>query len=282
MTDWVEETLHKDLHIKLKADRVLFDSESAHQRLVLFENATFGRVLALDGVMQTTEKDEFIYHEMLSHPPILAHGRVRKVLIVGGGDGGMLEEVLKHRRVEKVTMVDIDDTVIELAKRHLRTICGEAFEDPRTDLVVADGIEFVASCQERYDVIIVDSTDPIGPGEALFTADFYESCKTCLTPGGVLVTQNGVPFLQSGELAATMTCLRPLFADAGCYLATVPTYVGGPMAFGWASDDPALRQVTVEMLKDRLAEAGIEPCYYTPEVHLAAFALPPYIAELLG
>ncbi|MDH3918058.1 MAG: polyamine aminopropyltransferase [Rhodospirillales bacterium] len=282
MTGWVEETLHADLHIKLKADRVLFDSESAHQRLVLFENATFGRVLALDGVMQTTEKDEFIYHEMLSHLPVLAHGRVRKVLIVGGGDGGMLEEVLKHRAVEKVTMVDIDDTVIELAKRHLRTICGEAFEDPRTDLVIADGIEFVASCEERYDVVIVDSTDPIGPGEALFTADFYESCKTCLAPGGVLVTQNGVPFLQSGELAATMACLRPLFADASCYLATVPTYVGGPMAFGWASDDAALRQTPVEVLKDRLAEAGIETRYYTPEVHLAAFALPPYIAALMG
>jgi len=282
MTDWVEETLHADLHIKLKAERVLFDSKSAHQRLVLFENATFGRVLALDGVMQTTEKDEFIYHEMLAHLPILAHGGVRKVLIIGGGDGGMLEEVLKHGTVEKVAMVDIDDTVIELSKQYLRSICGEAFEDQRTDLVIADGTAFVAQCRERYDVIIVDSTDPIGPGEALFTANFYKDCKACLAPGGVLVTQNGVPYLQSGELAATMACLRPLFADVGCYLATVPTYVGGPMAFGWASDDAALRRVSVEALEDRLAEAGIATRYYTPEVHMAAFALPPYIEELLG
>jgi len=280
MSGWVEETLHADFHVKLKADRVLFDSESAHQRLVLFENATFGRVLALDGVLQTTEKDEFIYHEMLAHLPILAHGRVRKVLIIGGGDGGMLEEVLKHQAVEKVTMVDIDDTVIELAKRYLRSICGQAFEDPRTDLVIADGTAFVADCAERYDVIIVDSTDPIGPGEALFTANFYRNCKACLSPGGVLVTQNGVPFLQSGELADTLACLRPLFADVSCYLATVPTYVGGPMAFGWASDDKTLRQPALEVLQERLSQAGMETRYYTPEVHLAAFDLPPYIARL--
>jgi spermidine synthase len=261
MTGWVEETLHGDLHIKLRADKVLYDSDTEHQRLVIFENATFGRVMALDGVMQTTEADEFIYHEMLAHLPIAAHGRVRKVLIIGGGDGGMLEEVLKHRAVEKVTMVDIDDTVVELAKRY--TV-------------------FVKDCQERYDLIIVDSTDPIGPGEVLFTQQFYSDCKACLAEGGVIVTQNGVPFLQGGELTGTLTALRPLFADAACYLATVPTYVGGPMAFGWASDDSGLRQVDLETLRKRWAEAGIETRYYTPEVHLAAFALPPYIAELIA
>ncbi len=280
MTGWVEETLHDDLHVNLKADRVLFDSESAHQRLVLFENKTFGRVLALDGVLQTTEKDEFIYHEMLAHLPILAHGRVRKVLIIGGGDGGMLEEVLKHQTVDKVTMVDIDDTVIELAKRYLRSICGDAFEDPRTDLVIADGTAFVADCAERYDLIIVDSTDPLGPGEALFREPFYRDCKSCLSPGGILVTQNGVPFLQGEELSGTMACLRPLFADVSCYLATVPTYVGGPMAFGWGSDDVTLRRPSLEELRERLRQAGIETRYYTPEVHLAAFALPPYVAQL--
>jgi spermidine synthase len=282
MTGWVEETLHGDLHIKLRADKVLYDSDTEHQRLVIFENATFGRVMALDGVMQTTEADEFIYHEMLAHLPIAAHGRVRKVLIIGGGDGGMLEEVLKHRAVEKVTMVDIDDTVVELAKRYLRKICGAAFEDPRSDLVIADGTVFVKDCQERYDLIIVDSTDPIGPGEVLFTQQFYSDCKACLAEGGVIVTQNGVPFLQGGELTGTLTALRPLFADAACYLATVPTYVGGPMAFGWASDDSGLRQVDLETLRKRWAEAGIETRYYTPEVHLAAFALPPYIAELIA
>ena len=192
MTRWVEETLHADLHVKLRADKVLYDSRTAHQRLEIFENATFGRVMALDGVLQTTEADEFIYHEMLAHLPILAHGQVRQVLIIGGGDGGMLEEVLKHREVEKVTMVDIDDTVVELAKQHLRAICGAAFEDPRGELVIADGTAFVRDCTERYDVMIVDSTDPIGPGEALFTEGFHADCKSCLAEGGVLVTQNGV------------------------------------------------------------------------------------------
>ncbi len=275
MTRWVEETLHADLHVKLKADKVLYDSQTAHQRLEIFENATFGRVMALDGVLQTTEADEFIYHEMLAHLPILAHGNVRKVLIIGGGDGGMLEEVLKHREIEKVTMVDIDDTVVELAKQHLRAICGAAFEDPRGELVIADGTAFVKDCAEHYDVMIVDSTDPIGPGEALFTQDFYAHCKSCLAEGGVLVTQNGVPFMQAGELSGTLAALKALFTDAACYLATVPTYVGGPMAFGWASDDRQLREVTVEVLQRRLEGSGIETRYYTPEVHLAAFALPP-------
>jgi len=190
LTDWIEESLHEDLHIKLKAARVIFESRTEHQHLVLFENQTFGRALALDNVLQTTEKDEFIYHEMLAHVPILAHGRARSVLIIGGGDGGMLEEVLKHQDIERATMVDIDDTVIELSKLHLRSICGEAFEDPRSELVIADGAEFVRTCSERYDVIIIDSTDPIGPGQVLFTQAFYESCKGRLSPGGILVTQN--------------------------------------------------------------------------------------------
>ena len=282
MTDWVEETLHEDLHIKLKAERVLFDTQTEHQRLVIFENATFGRSMSLDGVTQTTESDEFIYHEMLAHLPILAHGAVRRVLIIGGGDGGMLEEVLKHRSVETATMVDIDDTVIELSKQHLRSICREAFEDPRAQVVIADGKVFLREAEGRYDVIIVDSTDPIGPGEALFTEEFYQDCKRCLNDGGILVTQNGVPFLQGPELRSTMAIFKTIFADTTCYLATVPTYVGGPMAFGWGSDDTALRETPVETLRARYEAAGLATRYYTPEVHKAAFALPGYVAEMVG
>ncbi len=280
MADWYEEELHADLRLKLKAERLLYDSATEHQRLVLFDNATFGRVLLLDSVVQTTERDEFIYHEMLAHLPILAHGAARKVLIVGGGDGGMLEEVLKHRGVEKATMVEIDRGVVDFAKRYLGNICGQAFEDPRLDLVIADGAAFVAECEERYDVIIVDSTDPIGPGEVLFTESFYGRCRRCLAPGGILVTQNGVPFVQGDELRNTLRHLRGLFADVSCYLATVPTYAGGPMAFGWASDDPGLRAPPLELLERRYAESGIATRYYNPAVHLAAFALPGYIAEL--
>lgn len=281
MSDWVEETLHDDLHIKLKIDRVLFDSETEHQHLVIFENETFGRAMALDGVMQTTEKDEFIYHEMLTHLPIYAHGKVRKVLIIGGGDGGMLEEALKHPSVEKVTMVEIDRSVVDLCTTHLPSISNGAFEDPRTDLVIADGRDFVANCEERYDLVIIDSTDPIGPGAVLFTETFYRDCRGCLTDGGVLVTQNGVPFMQGDELTSSVSFFRGLFKDATCYLATIPTYVGGPMAFGWATDNPDLRQTPLPDLKARFEAEPVETRYYTPEVHQGAFALPPYVAELI-
>jgi spermidine synthase len=278
---WIDETLHPHHRQSLKADRILFDSETAHQRLVLFENGTFGRVLTLDNVVQTTEKDEFIYHEMLAHLPILAHGAAKKVLIVGGGDGGMLEEVLKHKSIEKVTQVEIDAGVVAFSKQYLSSICKDAYDDPRLDLVIADGVDFVASCAERYDVAIVDSTDPIGPGEVLFSETFYGKAKNCLAPGGILVTQNGVPFLQGAELTNTMRAFKELFADAACYLATVPSYSGGSMAFGWGSDEPAKRQVGLETLEQRYSDSGVVTRYYNPAVHQAAFALPNYVAELI-
>ena len=281
MSDWFEETLHPDWHSRLKIERVLYDSDTGHQRLTLFENGSFGRVLTLDGVVQTTERDEFVYHEMLAHVPILAHGAVRRVLVVGGGDGGMLREVLKHRGVESATLVEIDEGVIAFSRQYLPRICGDAFDDPRTEAVIADGADFVTGTEQRFDVVIVDSTDPIGPGEALFTERFYEGCKRCLAEGGVLVTQNGVPFVQAEELSRSVAMWRPLFADAGCYLAAVPLYVGGFMALGWATDDTRLRAVPVETLERRFAEAAIATDYYTPAVHKAAFALPPYIERLM-
>ena len=279
-TAWSEEILHDGMRVRLSIDNLIYDSRTEHQRLMLFENCDFGRVLTLDSIVQTTEADEFIYHEMLAHVPILAHGAVRNVLIIGGGDGGMLRRVLMHPGVEKVTMVEIDAGVVDFAREHLGAICGDAFDDPRLDLVIADGAEFVASTAERYDVLITDSTDPVGPGEALFTADYYGNCRRCLAEGGVLVTQNGVVFLQGEELTATMTALRPLFADVTCYLATVPTYVGGPMAFGWATENRELREIDVDTLTARFETAGLETRYYTPDVHKAAFVLPPYVKML--
>ncbi len=282
MSRWLVEQLHADFQLGLRADRVIYDSETEHQRLVVFENQSFGRVLTLDSVVQTTEKDEFIYHEMLAHLPILAHGAAKKVLIIGGGDGGMLEEVLKHRGVEKVTQVEIDAGVIEFSKQYLPSICKDAYDDPRLELVIGDGAEFVADCSERYDIAIVDSSDPVGPGVVLFTDTFYGKAKNCLAPGGILVTQNGVPFLQGEELSNTLRAFKSLFADAACYLATVPSYAGGPMAFGWGSDDPAKRQPDLATLQQRYKDSGIETRYYNPAVHLGAFALPNYIAELIG
>lgn len=281
MDNWFEEKLYPAYRTKLKIDKVLYEGESEHQKLLLFENALYGRVLALNDIVQTTERDEFIYHEMLTHPPILAHGAVRKVLIIGGGDGGMLEEALKHRGVTKVTMVEIDADVVQFSKEHLRFICNDAFEDERLDLVIADGVEFVEQTDERYDVVIVDSSDPVGPAEVLFTQRFYTGVKRCIAQGGVLVTQNGVPFLQGHELTGTISCLRPLFRDTACYVAAVPMYVGGVMAFGWGTDNVTLRQTPLERLQERFRAAGLDTRHYAPEVHFAAFALPPWIRALI-
>ena len=281
MTEWIEETLHTDFRFKMKVDRVLFEGRSENQHVAVVENGTFGRTLYLDGVLQTSERDEFIYHEMLTHVPILSHGEVRDVLIIGGGDGGMLEEALKHRTIERATMVEIDPSVVEMCREHLPSISNGAFDDPRLDLVFADGVDFVNTTDKRFDVAIIDSTDPIGPGEVLFTDDFYRSTKGVLKEGGILVTQNGVPFVQGDELANSMRALKGLFAESTCYMATVPGYVGGPMAFGFATDAIDHRRVPIEVLERRFVEAALDVRYYTPAVHQGAFGLPGYVLDLV-
>jgi len=280
MSTWIRETLHPDYAQSLRVDEMLYDSETDHQRLKVFQNATFGRVLTLDDVVQTTEGDNFIYHEMMTHLPILAHGAASRVLIIGGGDGGMAREVLRHRSVAHVTMVEIDAGVVDFSKQYLPMLSQGAFDDPRLELVIADGADFIRSTKGGYDVIIVDSTDPIGPGEVLFTETFYGQAKRALTGDGILVTQNGVPFLQGEELHNTMRAFKALFVDATCYLATIPTYAGGPMAFGWGTDGAA-RATPLDVLQGRFDAAGITPEYYTPAVHQAAFALPGYVSRLL-
>ncbi len=281
MTTWFDETLHPEIGQRLAMDRVLYREKTDLQDLVIFENPRFGRVLALDGVVQTTEGDEFIYHEMLAHTPTLAHGTVSRVLIIGGGDGGMAREVLRHTSVKHLTMVEIDRGVVDMSREHLPSLSAGAFDDPRLDLVITDGAKFVHETEDRWDVIIVDSTDPIGPGEVLFRQAFYEGCRRCLTPGGIVVTQNGVPFVQGDEVRNSWNRLGAVFQDVWFYVAPVPTYQGGFMAFGWASDNKDLRPGDAGLLRDRYAASGIETRYYTPEVHVGAFALPGYILKLL-
>ena len=278
---WSVEALHDGYGQMLREDRVFYDNKTSHQRLRVFENAKLGRVLTLDGVVQTTTGDEYMYHEMLSHVPILAHGAAKRVLIIGGGDGGMAREVLRHKTVEHVTMVEIDAGVVDFSKEYLPTISDGAFDDARLDLVIADGAAFVRETERRFDVVIVDSTDPIGPGEVLFTDTFYDHCRGLLSEDGIIVTQNGVPFMQGEELTGTMRAFKTLFADWGCYLTHVPTYAGGPMALGWGSKSGTARAVDLDVLQARFAAAGIETRYYTPEVHLAAFALPRYVQALM-
>ena len=284
MTDkrWIPETLFEKLGFRMtfEVERVLYETETEHQHLVLFQHKHFGKVLMLDGATQVTTRDEFIYHEMMTHVPILAHGKAKHVLIIGGGDCGIAEEVLKHKAVKRLTQVEIDASVVEFSKQHFPEFTKPVLADKRFDLIIDDGMAFVQQTRERFDVIIVDSTDPEGPGAVLFTYDFYAACKRCLTPGGVLVTQNGVPFFQPAELVQSVGYFRKLFKDAGCYVASIPTYVGGHMAMGWATDDRKLREVPVKTIADRYRKAGRFPTkYWTPQVHQAAFALPRFIAE---
>ena len=279
---WISETLFDDhgFRVSYKVQRVLYEMKTDHQDLVLFENPYFGKMLMLDGATQVTTADEFVYHEMMSHVPILAHGRAADVLIVGGGDCGIAEEVLKHKSVARLTQVEIDASVVEFSKEHFPEFTGPVLSDKRFDLVIDDGMTFVAETDRRFDVVIVDSTDPQGPGAVLFTEKFYAGVKRCLKPGGVMVTQNGVPFFQPEELSSSVSKFRKLFADGGCYIAAIPTYVGGHLAMGWASDDKSLRDVPVETLTQRYEAAGsFSTRYWTPEVHRAAFALPRFIRD---
>lgn len=278
MSDY-QETLYDGYGQRFRMDRLLHEVRTEHQHLVIFENARMGRVMALDGVIQTTEADEFIYHEMLTHVPILAHGLAKRVLIIGGGDGGMLREVTKHRSVEHITMVEIDATVVDMCKQFLPNHSRGAYDDPRLNLVIDDGMRFVATTEEKFDVIISDSTDPIGPGEVLFSENFYEACRRCLNDGGILVTQNGTPFMQLGEVQTTAKRMNGLFSDWHFYQAAVPTYIGGAMTFAWGSTNADYRKLPLETLRQRYAGSGIVTRYYNADIHQAAFALPQYVLE---
>jgi len=283
--DFYEERLYTDLldagyAQKFEVTRVLEDTRTDFQEIIIFENPTFGKVLVLDGIIQTTEADEFVYHEMLTHVPLLAHGNVRDVLIIGGGDGGILREVLRHKTVEKVVMVELDGGVVDHCKKHLPSLNGGAFDD---SVVSADddGIKYVRETANRFDLIIVDSTDPIGPGEVLFTDEFYNSCKAILKEGGLLATQNGVPFFQPDEVKTASKRLGPVFSDVTFYGAVVPSYIGGIMTLAWATDNDSLKDIAEFVLTERYVAAGLKTKYYTPAVHRAAFALPPFITNLM-
>lgn len=281
---WIEETLYDNWGQRFRVKQELARTTSPFQDIVVFESESHGRVLLLDGVVQITEGDEFVYQEMLTHVPLFTHAAPRNVLIIGAGDGGVLRRVLEHPGVEKAVMVEIDGAVIELSKKYLPNIAGDAWNDPRAEVIVGDGIDYVTRAADAsFDAIIVDSTDPIGVGEVLFTDSFYEHCARVLTAEGLIVNQCGVPFMQADELHETSLRRAKFFPHVSAYVAAVPTYVGGFMTLGIASKGKSPAGQDVAAVRARAQDAGIlgKTQYWTPEIHVGAFNLPPYIAKHL-
>ncbi|MEL6871201.1 MAG: polyamine aminopropyltransferase [Pseudomonadota bacterium] len=279
-TRWVNETFHADWQVRLKADRVLHEVKSKHQHLVIFENATWGTVLMLDGVTQLTTADEFMYHEMMAHVPLMALEKPRDVLVIGGGDGGVLREVLKHGGVKRATLVDIDREVIDTALKYFPQVSDGAFDDPRSETVIADGVKFIAETDRRFDAIIVDSSEPIGPSAVLHGKPFFTSCRNALKPGGILIAQNGLIFSAPEHLEQTTSYLAELFPTVAPYTVTQPCYFGGALAINAATDGDALTDIDVATLSRRAKRRKVETRYWTPDVHAAAFALPAYAAAV--
>ena len=276
-----EETLFDAHRQVLTVEEVYFENKSEYQHIIIFHNSKFGRVMALDGVVQTTERDEFIYHEMLTHVPIFTHGAVESVLIIGGGDGGMLREVLRHKGISAVTMVEIDQAVIDMCRQYLPNHSQGAFDDSRLNLVIADGAEFVKKCGNKFDIIIVDSTDPIGSGEVLFTQNFYNDCKKLMTENSIIVTQNGVAFTQAYEIKNTAKYFSSIFKLHHFYTASIPTYIGGLMTFGWGTDNIESLNIPIETLRKRYISENFATQYYNPEIHKASFVLPQFILNII-
>ena len=280
---WVNESLYSDWGQRFRIQRLLAHVRSPFQDILVFESASHGRVMMLDGCTQITERDEFVYQEMLGHVPLLEHGNARRILIIGAGDGGVLRRVLAHRNVEAATLVEVDGEVVRLSKEYLPDIAGDAWSDPRARLLIGDGIDFVRHAQPAsFDVIIVDSTDPAGVGEVLFTETFYKNCARILTDDGLLVNQGGVPFMQAEELTLTSQRQQQAFSFVTAYVVAVPTYVGGFMALGLAAKGRVpLRDL--KTIRSRSESQGVlnNTSYWTPEIHVGSFNLPPYVSRLL-
>lgn len=275
---WIREELGGIFEMGFRNARILFSKVSPLQRVEIVETAGHGRMLLLDGIVMLTERDEFIYHEMIAHVPLFVHPRAGKVLIIGGGDGGTAREVLKHRSVERVVLVEIDVAVVEASREFLPKVSG-ALDDPRLDLVIGDGIGYAAETNERFDIVIVDSTDPVGPGVGLFGRPFYDHIVRILTPQGILITQAESPFYDSGAQEAMFAGQRPLFARLHMYLYTTLSYPGGLYAFGFASRGLC---PLADFDSQRAATSGIVTRYYNTGIHQAAFMLPTFVTETIG
>ncbi len=273
---WFTEYHGPGTGITMKVLRTLYSAESAFQDITLVETEDFGRVLLLDGVIQTTERDEFIYHEMLVHVPMCAHPAPRNVLIIGGGDGGCVREALRHETVERVTLVEIDGMVVDCCREFLPGIAGK-LDDPRVEIRIEDGVKFIEGREKAFDVIMVDSTDPVAMASPLTKTSFFRAAKRALAPGGLYAAQTQGPVFEGHMMGRITRRIRRVFPGASTYLANVPTYPGGIWSFALA---PKSGKADARA-KPRALPAGENTHYYSPEVHAAAFTHPPYVAEIL-
>ncbi len=276
---WYSEYHTEHVRLSIKVRSQLHREQSDYQEIAVYDSYEFGRFLTLDGVMMLTERDEFIYHEMITHIPLSVHPGVRRVLVIGAGDGGVLRELQKYPEIEEIDLVEIDERVIEVSKTYLpQTAVG--FSNPRVNVHIADGLRFIRHVENRYDLIIVDSTDPSGPGEVLFTREFYGNCSAALTENGIMVNQHESPFYagDAADMRRAHKRIAAVFPLCRLYQAHIPTYPSGHWLFGFASKG-------LHPLKDfapeRFEERGLVTQYYTSHLHRGAFYLPRYVEEML-
>ncbi len=275
MSIWYTEkhTPHSGITIEVK--KALYQAESPYQAIDVLDTFEFGKVLLLDGLVMLTERDEFVYHEMLAHIPLLTHPCPRNVLVVGGGDGGTVREVLKHPAVEAVTLVEIDRMVVETALEYLPEI-SSGLQDPRVSIVYEDGVKYLQQAADgTFHAILVDSTDPVGAAEALFSAEFFASCRSALAEQGVFASQTESPFYHMAFMKEVSGRLRGVFERSRFYFAPVTTYPSGNWSFVLGQMDPGA--------EPRLGDgASLASRYYSPEIHTACFARPRFLAEALA
>ncbi|MGI5893229.1 MAG: polyamine aminopropyltransferase [Candidatus Merdivicinus sp.] len=279
MEFWFSEMHTPNVKLSIRVDRQLYSGQSDFQRIDVFESPEFGRFLVLDGYMMLTEKDEFIYHEMIVHVPMAVHPHVRKVLVIGAGDGGVIRELCRYDDIEQIDMVEIDPQVVEVCREYLpQTAC--SLDDPRVKIYYEDGLKFIRWCKDCYDLIIVDSTDPFGPGEGLFTREFYGNCFKALKEDGIMVNQHESPFYEEDAIAMQKAHKRIVesFPFSRVFQAHIPTYPSGHWLFGFSTKKyHPLKDLDEKRWNDR----GLKCRYYTTTLHKGAFYVPAYVEELL-
>lgn len=276
---WYSEAHTKSVKFAIKVNKQLFSAQSEFQRIDIFESEEFGRFLTLDGLMMLTEKDEFIYHEMIVHVPMAVHPDVKKVLVIGAGDGGAIRELTRYKTIESIDFVEIDEMVVDVCKKYLpQTAC--AFDDERVHPYFQDGLKFIRKHVDEYDLIIVDSTDPFGPGEGLFTKEFYGNCYKALKQDGIMVNQHESPFYEEDAVAMKRAHKRIVesFAISRVYQAHIPTYPSGHWLFGFASKK---YHPVRDLNADKWNALGLKTRYYNTNLHRGSFCLPNYVQEML-